>query len=112
MIDYIFYMDGVCLGNFGFGGWGVFILQGKFESEICGGELDMINNCMEFIVVIEVFKQMFEDVEIMFYMDLKYVMDGFMKWMVNWKKNGWKIVVKKVVKNEDLWCEFDSLVLV
>jgi len=37
------------------------------------------------------------------YTDSKYVMDGATKWIVNWKKNGWKTADKKPVKNDDLW---------
>jgi ribonuclease HI len=38
-----------------------------------------------------------------------YVRDGITRWMVNWKKNGWKTSDKKAVKNQDLWLELDTL---
>lgn len=31
--------------------------------------------------------------------------------MIGWKWNGWKILVKKLVKNVDLWWELDNEVV-
>lgn len=42
--------------------------------------------------------------------DSTYVRDGITKWMVNWKKNGWKTAAKKPVKNQDLWMELDAAI--
>lgn len=57
IIDIIdIYIDGVCKGNFGFGGWGVLLCYGSQEKELFGGELNMINNCMELMGVIVVFE--------------------------------------------------------
>ena len=35
-------------------------------------------------------------------------MDGATKWILNWKKKGWKTADKKPVKNEDLWRALDD----
>ena len=43
------------------------------------------------------------------YTDSSYVRDGIGKWIIGWKKNGWKTADKKPVKNEDLWRELDAL---
>ena len=40
--------------------------------------------------------------------DSRYVMDGAMTWLANWKKRGWKTADKKPVKNEDLWRALDD----
>ncbi len=34
-------------------------------------------------------------------------MDGITKWILNWKKNGWKSADKKPIKNIELWQELD-----
>ena len=33
------YTDGACSGNPGKGGWGAILVYGKYERELCGGEL-------------------------------------------------------------------------
>jgi ribonuclease HI len=40
--------------------------------------------------------------------DSRYVMDGASKWIIGWKRNGWKTADKKPVKNEDLWRALDT----
>ena len=35
-------------------------------------------------------------------------MDGASKWIIGWKKKGWKTADKKPVKNEDLWRALDD----
>ena len=40
--------------------------------------------------------------------DSTYVKDGITKWIVNWKRNGWRTAAKKPVKNVDLWQDLDD----
>ena len=39
----------------------------------------------------------------------KYTKDGIEKWILKWKKNGWKTASKQDVKNIDLWKKLDEL---
>ena len=41
--------------------------------------------------------------------DSKYVIDGYTKWIINWKRNGWKTSACKSVQNLDLWQKIDDL---
>ena len=41
--------------------------------------------------------------------DSMYCKNGIEKWIINWKKNGWKNARKKPVKNKDLWMRLDEL---
>ena len=41
--------------------------------------------------------------------DSKYVIEGYTKWIINWKKNGWKTSSGKAVQNLDLWQKIDDL---
>ena len=41
--------------------------------------------------------------------DSKYVIEGYTKWIINWKRNGWKTSTGKVVQNLDLWQKIDQL---
>jgi ribonuclease HI len=40
--------------------------------------------------------------------DSRYVLDGIEKWIVGWKRNGWKTRNRAPVKNEDLWRALDA----
>ena len=41
--------------------------------------------------------------------DSKYVIEGYTKWIINWKRNGWKTSSGKSVQNLDLWQKIDQL---
>ena len=47
--------------------------------------------------------------EITIVTDSVYVKDGVTKWIIGWKRNGWKTAAKKPVKNEDLWKRLDTV---
>lgn len=103
------YTDGACSGNPGPGGWGAVLLHRNNKKEISGGEKETTNNRMELIAAIEALKSIKKDYQIEVYTDSRYVMDGILSWINNWKKNGWKTANKKPVKNADLWKELDEL---
>ena len=104
------FTDGACLGNPGPGGWGVILRYGKTEKELSGGETETTNNRMELTAVIEALKAIKKNCEIIISTDSRYVMDGVLQWLPNWKQNGWKTSNKKSpVKNLDLWQELDIL---
>lgn len=49
------------------------------------------------------------NVEVVIYTDSTYVRDGLLKWIKNWKNNGWKTSEKKDVLNKDLWIKLDEV---
>ena len=105
------YTDGACSGNPGVGGWGVVILLNKNEPILLnGGELQTTNNRMELTAAIKALNYFNELKSIKIFTDSKYVKDGIEKWIINWKKNGWKTAAKKPVKNKELWIELDHLI--
>lgn len=104
------YVDGACKGNPGRGGWGVLLIAGEHRKEIYGGDPDTTNNKMELLAAIECLKAMKkENTQITINTDSQYVKNGITKWIINWKKNGWKSSNKQPVKNKDLWIELDNL---
>jgi ribonuclease HI len=107
MVD--IYTDGACRGNPGPGGWGVLLRFGKAEKEFCGGEIDTTNNRMELTAIIEALKALKFPVHARVHTDSRYVQQGISRWIINWKKNGWKTADKSPVKNSDLWRELDQL---
>jgi ribonuclease HI len=102
------FTDGACSGNPGPGGWGVILRAGGTEKEMSGGERATTNNRMEMMAVIKGLQALTKPSEITLYTDSRYVLDGATKWILGWKKNGWKTADKKPVKNEDLWRTLDA----
>ena len=108
-MKYKIYTDGACSGNPGKGGWAAIILDKKNQLNISGGESKTTNNRMELMAAIMALKKIKNRSEITIYTDSRYVKDGITKWIINWKKNGWKNASKKSVKNSELWMELDQM---
>lgn len=102
------FTDGACSGNPGPGGWGALLRYGAHEKELSGGAGATTNNRMELQAVIEGLRMLKNPCAVTIHTDSRYVMDGVTKYMVNWKRNGWKTADKKPVKNIDLWEQLDS----
>ena len=105
------FTDGACKGNPGPGGWGAVICFGKNERELWGSEQSTTNNRMELMATIEALRALTEHCKVDLTTDSVYVRDGINKWIVNWKRNGWKTASKKPVKNQDLWQLLDEQVM-
>jgi len=102
------FTDGACSGNPGPGGWGAILRSGEHEKELSGGEPATTNNRMELMAVIQGLKALKKQCAVTIHTDSRYVMDGASKWILGWKKKGWKTADKKPVKNEDLWRVLDD----
>ncbi len=105
--------DGACSGNPGPGGWGgLIIFNDNSEMEIGGSEQNTTNNRMELTAAIKTLEklknfQLKENFKLR--TDSKYVIEGYTKWIINWKRNGWKTSAGKSVQNLDLWQKIDDL---
>ncbi len=104
------YTDGACSGNPGPGGWGALLTMGPHEKELSGAEAHTTNNRMEMMAAIQGLRALKNPCQVDLYTDSQYLRDGITKWIVGWKKNGWKTADKKPVKNEDLWRLLEDLV--
>ncbi len=104
------FTDGACSGNPGPGGWGVLIIIGEDETELCGGEPATTNNRMEMMAVIKALEATDHQAPVRLFTDSQYVKNGITVWINGWKKNGWKTAARKPVKNKDLWNALDALV--
>ena len=105
--------DGACSGNPGPGGWGgLIIFDDKSELEIGGSEQNTTNNRMELTAAIKTLERLKTyklKKNFKLRTDSKYVIEGYTKWIINWKKNGWKTSSGKSVQNLDLWQKIDQL---
>ena len=105
--------DGACSGNPGPGGWGgLIVFDDKSELEIGGSEQNTTNNRMELTAAIKTLEKLKtyklkENFKLR--TDSKYVIEGYTKWITNWKRNGWKTSSGKSVQNLDLWQKIDQL---
>jgi len=103
------YTDGACRGNPGPGGWGVYILDGNEQKELCGGNPSTTNNQMEMQAALEALiylKDRNDHIEL--FTDSNIVKKGMTEWIDNWKRNNWKNSNKKVVKNKEIWLQLDE----
>ena len=103
------YTDGSCLENPGKGGWAAIIINDSGRIEIKGSKENTTNNQMELTAPIMALKKIPQGSKVQIFTDSKYVKSGITEWIHNWKKNGWKTVDKKEVKNKNLWTKLDDL---
>jgi len=102
------YTDGGCEPNPGTGGWGAILRFGDKQKELSGGQHDTTNNRMELTAAVRALEALKRPTDVVLYTDSKYVKNGIVSWIANWKKRGWK---RKdgPLKNVDLWKELDEL---
>ena len=106
------YTDGACSGNPGIGGWGAVIFSNSDDVVFLnGGESITTNNRMELTAAIKSIAYFKNRSNLEIFTDSKYLKDGIERWILNWKKNGWKTSNKKPVKNKDLWIQLDEEIL-
>lgn len=106
----IFYTDGACSGNPGYGGWAYVELvrcECGYKTEIeSGNKNNTTNNEMEltavFKALVKSYKQRTKKVTI--YSDSAYVVNAISKqWLKNWYYNDWKTIDGKHIKNQKIW---------
>ena len=98
------YTDGSCLGNPGPGGWAVI----GPDFELSGGLEHTTNNAMELTAALKCLQRTGTQ-KITIYTDSCYLKNGITKWILGWKRNGWKTASGQPVKNQELWIEIDKL---
>ena len=108
----IIYTDGGASPNPGLGGWAA-ILHSPAHSktrEICGAEPDTTNNRMELTAAIRALEALKVPCEVDLYTDSAYLQNAFVKrWLVSWKRKGWKTSAGSDVLNRDLWERLEEL---
>jgi ribonuclease HI len=104
----IVHTDGACSGNPGPGGWGAILGFGDRQKELHGGEAHTTNNRMELMGAIAALEALKKPCIVDLHTDSQYMRDGIMKWIKNWKRNGWRTADKKPVKNVDLWQRLEA----
>ena len=99
--------DGACIGNPGPGGWACVLRFGQLDKEMWGAEPQTTNNRMELTAAVRGLEVLKEACEVEIVTDSEYVKNGITKWILGWKRNGWRKADKSLVLNKDLWQELD-----
>ena len=99
--------DGACIGNPGPGGWACVLRFGQLSKEMWGAEPQTTNNRMELTAAVRGLAALKEACDVEIVTDSEYVKNGITKWILGWKRNGWRKADKSPVLNKDLWQELD-----
>jgi ribonuclease HI len=104
----VIHTDGACSGNPGPGGWGAILQWRGHRRELKGGENHTTNNRMELMGAIAALEALKRPCEVELHTDSQYLRQGITEWIHGWKRNGWRTVERKPVKNADLWQRLDA----
>ena len=103
------FTDGACRGNPGPGGWAALLRYRQAEKSIRGAEAHTTNNRMELRAAIEGLAALKRPSRVTLTTDSEYVRQGITRWIVGWKRRGWKRAGNLPVINLDLWRRLDTL---
>jgi ribonuclease HI len=76
--------------------------DGSADVELSGGEPHTTNNRMEYMAAIEGLRSLPTGSSVCIVTDSRLMLDSMTKWIVGWKKKGWKTAGGDPVKNQDL----------
>ncbi len=103
------FTDGSCDPNPGPGGWGwVWVENGEILDQGHGRDPGTTNNRMELTALIEAYKRLPDDRELVVYSDSQLCVNTINEWAPGWERRGWK---RKggPIKNLDLVQELYAL---
>ena len=101
--------DGSCKGNPGPGGWGAIVRSGGKEQELFGAHPETTNNIMEMTGAMKGLEATPEGSQVRLTTDSQYVINGITKWIIGWKKKGWKKADGNPVLNQEVWKALDAV---
>jgi len=85
------FTDGSCDPNPGPGGWGwVWVADGEILAQGHGRDPDTTNNRMELKALVEAFKKMPDETDLVAYSDSQLCVNTINQWAPGWGKRGWK----------------------
>lgn len=103
--------DGACSGNPGPGGWGALLrFEDGSQRELGGADPATTNNRMELraaLALLENLRELPRHPDLVIRTDSRYLIDGLQKWLVGWKRKGWRTASGGQVLNRDLWEQLD-----
>jgi ribonuclease HI len=103
--------DGACSGNPGPGGWAALLKWRNHERILTGHEALTTNNRMELSAAIAGLEALRGTAPVVIYTDSRYVRDGVIHWLADWKRRGWRTAAGRAVRNRDLWERLEVLLV-
>jgi ribonuclease HI len=85
------FTDGGCEGNPGPGGWGfVWVEDDRMIAEASGAVAHTTNNRMELTALVEAFRSLPRDADVVVYSDSRLCVDTINQWAAGWERRGWR----------------------
>jgi len=85
------FTDGSCEPNPGPGGWGwVWVDRGEIVAQGSGAHPDTTNNRMELTALIEAYRALPEDAQVVVHSDSQLCVNTINEWAAGWERRGWK----------------------
>jgi ribonuclease HI len=102
--------DGACSGNPGPGGWAAIVVPpgGGEPVECSGGAPHTTNNRMEYTAALEGLRALPDRSSVCIVTDSRLMLDSMTKWILGWKRKGWRTKAGQPVKNQDLLLALDA----
>ena len=101
------FTDGACEGNPGPGGWGfVWVQDDEILLERCGHEPATTNNQMELQALIEAYRALPRDAEVIVRSDSQLCVNTINEWAAGWERRGWRRKsgpIKNLERVQELW---------
>src|SRR6476469_3869849 len=98
--EVLVWTDGACKGNPGPGGWAAIVVS--------GGDAHTTNNRMEYTAALEGLRALPAGSQACIVTDSRLMLDSMTKWILGWKRKGWKTAGGEPVKNQDLVKALDA----
>ncbi|MGI8780223.1 MAG: ribonuclease HI [Solirubrobacteraceae bacterium] len=107
--EVLVWTDGACSGNPGPGGWAAIVVwpDGAHE-ELSGSEGHTTNNRMEYTAALEGLRSLPAGSRVCVVTDSRLMLESMTKWIVGWKRKGYKTAGGGPVKNQDLVKALDA----
>jgi ribonuclease HI len=100
--EILVWTDGACRGNPGPGGWAAIVVGDGEPAELSGGEPHTTNNRMEYMAALEGLRSLPAGSDVCIVTDSRLMLDSMTKWILGWKRRGWRTAAGDPVKNQDL----------
>jgi ribonuclease HI len=108
--EVLVWTDGACKGNPGPGGWAAIVVphDGSAPVELSGGDAHTTNNRMEYTAALEGLRSLPAGSSACIVTDSRLMLDSMTKWILGWKRKGWKTAGGEPVKNQDIVRALDT----
>jgi ribonuclease HI len=102
----LIWTDGACRGNPGPGGWAAIVVPPAEDAaaprELCGHDPQTTNNRMEYMAALEGLRALPAGSHACIVTDSRLLLDSMTRWILGWKRKGWRTAGGAPVKNQDL----------